>query len=82
MPPRNGMRPAHPGEILREELEPVAAGDEAYRDTTRQALDEAVLLDLLGLPSSILDSLDLLRTQWCNEPTVHGGKSTRPRAFA
>ena len=32
-------------------------------------------IDLLGLPSSILDSLDLLRTQWCNEPTVLGGKS-------
>ena len=52
--------------------------NEAFRDPTRQALDEAVLGDLLGLPSSILDSLKVLRTQWCSEPTVHGGKSTRP----
>jgi hypothetical protein len=52
--------------------------NEAYRDPTRRELDRAVLGDLLGVPSLILDSLDVLRTQWCSEPTVHGGKSTRP----
>ncbi len=53
--------------------------NEAYRDETRQALDQAVLCDLLGLPESILEPLDVLRRQWCAEPTVHGGKSTRPQ---
>ena len=57
---------------------PRRAANEAYRDATRQALDKTVLVDLLGVPSSMLDSLALLRQQWCNEPTVHGGKSTRP----
>ena len=52
--------------------------NEAYRDETRQALDRAVLCELLGLPESILKPLALLRRQWCEEPTVHGGKSTRP----
>ena len=52
--------------------------NEAYRDETRQALDAAVLVDLLGLPASILEPLAVLRTQWCGEPTVHGGKATRP----
>ena len=52
--------------------------NEAYRDENRQALDEAVLVGLLGLPESILDPLAVLRRQWCSEPTVHGGKSTRP----
>ncbi len=52
--------------------------NEAYRDDTRKALDQAVLCDLLGLPKSILEPLDVLREQWCAEPTVHGGKSTRP----
>ncbi len=52
--------------------------NEAYRDETRKALDRAVLCDLLGLPESILEPLDVLRAQWCAEPTVHGGKSTRP----
>ena len=52
--------------------------NEAYNDETRQALDEAVLVDLLGLPKSILEPLALLRLQWCQEPTVHGGKATRP----
>ena len=52
--------------------------NEAWRDGTRQALDHAVLVDLLGLPEDIMEPLDLLRLQWCAEPSVHGGKSTRP----
>lgn len=52
--------------------------NEAYCDETRQDLDRAVLCDLLGLPESILDPLETLRHQWCREPTVHGGKPTRP----
>ena len=52
--------------------------NEAYRDETRHDLDRAVLCELLGLPESILEPLALLRRQWCEEPTVHGGKSTRP----
>ena len=55
------------------------AANEAYRDETRHELDRAVLCDLLGLPESVLDPLDTLREQWCREPTVHGGKPTRPR---
>ena len=53
--------------------------NEAYRDETRQALDRAVLVDLLGLPSDSMEPFGLLRLQWCAEPTVHGGKSTRPQ---
>ena len=52
--------------------------NEAYRDDVRIKLDKAVLLDLLGLDRDILESLDLLRYKWCSEPSVHGGKSTRP----
>ena len=51
--------------------------NEAYRDKTRKALDRAVLVDLLRLPESTLDPLSILRDQWCAEPSVHGGKSTR-----
>ena len=57
---------------------PFLPANEAYRDETRQALDAAVLVELLGLPPSILEPLAVLRTQWCSEPTVHGGKATRP----
>ena len=52
--------------------------NEAYRDETRQALDRAVLCGLIGLPESILEPLAALRLQWCDEPSVHGGKPTRP----
>ena len=52
--------------------------NEAYRDTTRRDLDLAVLVDLLGLPGEVSAPLDRLRLQWCSEPTVHGGKRTRP----
>jgi len=54
------------------------AANEAYHCESRHALDRAVLIDLLGLPETILDPLDLLRLKWCNEPSVHGGKKTRP----
>ena len=54
--------------------------NEAYRDDTRKALDRAVLVDLLRLPESTLEPLSILRDQWCAEPSVHGGKSTRIEA--
>ena len=48
--------------------------NEACRDDVRQALDRAVLVELLGLPEDMLEKFANLRLQWCNEPTVHGGK--------
>ena len=57
---------------------PLLPANEAYRDSTRQALDSAVLVDLLELPEDVLDPLANLRRQWCGEPSVHGGKSTAP----
>ncbi len=52
--------------------------NEAYRDDARRDLDRAVLCDVLALPDSVLEPLETLRYQWCAEPTVHGGKQTRP----
>ena len=51
--------------------------NEAFRDEVRQALDRAVLVELLDLPEDVLKPLDVLRNQWCAEPSVHGGKKTR-----
>ena len=51
--------------------------NEAYRDDTRQALDRAILVELLDLPEACLEPLAILRGQWCAEPSVHGGKTTR-----
>ncbi len=51
--------------------------NEAYRDVTRREID-AKILEILGIPQDILPELDLLRLQWCSEPSVHGGKTTRP----
>ena len=56
--------------------------NEAWRDETRQALDRAILIDLLGMPEDIMEPLDLLRRQWCAEPSVHGGKGTAPPGAA
>ena len=50
--------------------------NEAWRDESRKELDRRVLVDLLGLPESVLEPLDLLRLKWCSEPSVHGGKGT------
>ena len=51
--------------------------NEAYRDPARKDLDVA-LWHMLELPRNLLSSLDLVRDQWCVEPSVHGGKRTRP----
>lgn len=42
--------------------------NEAYRDPVRQALDRAVLMDLLELSEEVLEPLAILRAQWCAEP--------------
>ena len=52
--------------------------NEAYRDDSRKELDRRVLTELLGLSASVMEPLELLRLKWCLEPSVHGGKSTRP----
>ena len=52
--------------------------NESYHDANRQALDEALLVELLGVPKDIADDFDVIRRQWCAEPSVHGGKSTKP----
>ncbi len=52
--------------------------NEAYRDNSRKELDHRVLIDMLNLPPTVLEPLDLLRLKWCSEPSVHGGKRTGP----
>ena len=52
--------------------------NESYRDANRRALDEVLLVELLGVSEDVVDEFDLIRLQWCAEPSVHGGKATRP----
>lgn len=53
----------------------------ADKDPVRQALDRAVLVDLLKLPEDIMESVDLLRRKWCAEPGVIGVEGgTRKRS--
>ena len=54
--------------------------NEAYRDSTRQELDYRVLVDMLGVPKTVIEPLNLLRLKWCSEPSVHGGKKTAPKS--
>lgn len=56
---------------------PLLPANEAYQDDTRQALDRDLLLGVLGFSESVLEPVSVLRSQWCAEPTVHGGKATR-----
>lgn len=59
--------------------------NEAYRDQTRKDLDRALLFGItsvLKLEPDLEENLDLLREQWCAEPSVHGGKSTRIRTIS
>ena len=52
--------------------------NESYHDPNRKALDEALLMELLGVPKEVVADFDVIRRQWCAEPSVHGGKSTKP----
>ena len=59
---------------------PLLPANEAYHDETRKDLDRRLLFGItsvLGLDAALEEDLDLLRMQWCAEPSVHGGKSTR-----
>ena len=54
--------------------------NEAYRDEVRKDLDRALFFgtaSVLQLDPGLEGGLDLLRVQWCAEPSVHGGKATR-----
>ena len=54
--------------------------NEAWRDDVRKSLDHRLLFGLrsvLQLDEGLEAGLDRLRKQWCAEPSVHGGKSTR-----
>ncbi len=70
----------HKAEMLFERFRCVEflPANESYHDPARQALDEALLVELLGVPKDIADEFDVIRRQWCAEPSVHGGKSTKP----
>ena len=51
--------------------------NEAHRDEVRKELDYRLLVDVLGMPSELIPSLDALREKLCAEPSVHGGKRSR-----
>ncbi len=51
--------------------------NEAYRDGPRKLIDERIF-EILGIPKKSVEKLDILRTKWCCEPSVHGGKNTKP----
>ena len=53
--------------------------NQAYEDPARKELDRRVLIEMIGMPESVLEPLDLLRLKWCWEPSVHGGKRTAPK---
>ena len=52
--------------------------NEAWRDPVRQELDQRLLTEVLGLDDRAVEQLDILRRQWCNEPTVTSTKKTGP----
>ena len=50
------------------------AANMADRDPTRQELDKAIICELLGHPKEVLERLEIIREQWCNEPHLHSKK--------
>jgi hypothetical protein len=52
--------------------------NEAWRDSVRKELDRRLLNEVLGLDDKAVEQLDILRLQWCSEPTVTSTKKTGP----
>ena len=52
--------------------------NEAWRDPVRQELDRRLLTEVLELDDQAVEQLDILRRQWCSEPTVTSTKRTGP----
>ena len=46
----------------------------AHEDKSRAMLDKIVLVDVLGLPKSVLNGVALVREKLAREPSVRGGK--------
>ena len=54
--------------------------DQIDEDPARAELDRRLLVDVLGLPESLVapdGPVDLLRRKLAREPQIHGGKKTR-----
>ena len=54
-------------------------GNEAWRDEVRQDLDKRLITEVLELDNKAVEQLDILRRQWCSEPTVTSTKKTGPQ---
>ena len=52
--------------------------NEAWRDVARQELDRRLFNEVLGLDDKAVEQLNILRRQWCSEPTVTSTKGTGP----
>ncbi len=52
--------------------------NEAWRDPVRQELDRRLFAEVLGLDDKAVEQMDILRRQWCSEPTVTSTKKTGP----
>jgi hypothetical protein len=54
--------------------------DQIDEDPARAKLDRAILVNVLGLPESLLEDggpIDLIRRKLAREPQIHGGKKSR-----
>ena len=65
-------------ELLRDER--FLPFDQIDEDPARARLDRAILVDVLGLPESLVADggpIDLIRRKLAREPQIHGGKKSR-----
>ena len=60
------------------QAETLLPANEAWRDPVRQELDRRLLTEALELDDKAVEQLDILRRQWCSEPTVTATKRTGP----
>ena len=59
-------------------LETLKPANQAWEDDARKDLDRRIITEVLSLDDSAVQQLDILRRQWCGEPTVTSTKDTGP----
>ena len=60
------------------QTEVLKPANQAWEDDVRKKLDQRLLTEVLNLDDKAVEQIDILRRQWCSEPTVTSTKGTGP----
>ena len=79
LPADPGQNPNNPEVVYRVlQTEVLKPANQAWEDDIRKKLDQRLFTEVLNLDNNAVEQLDIIRRQWCSEPTVTSTKGTGP----